>query len=137
MRPTNLFEKILPSLINLAAVVLLSIPVVWNQTDIVTKKIYIIFIFFSYNLLFLFFNKNRCLGMMIVGTYWEKDYPLKNKLLWLILYTLSFSTLFFWLFFPFDLFVINLLFLQLPTILTKRTTLHGFLSGQMATVKNS
>ncbi len=74
--------------------------------------------------------------MTIVGTYWAKDYPLKNQLIWLSLYTLSFSTLLFWVFFPFDLFLINMLCLQLPMILIKKTTLHGFLSGQMVTIKN-
>jgi len=136
MKKTNLFEKALPSLINLVVVALLSIPLIWTPWDIITKKICIIGLFFIYNLLFLFFNKNRCLGMIIVDTYWKKEYSLKNKLIFLILYALSFSTLFFWIFFPLDLFLVNMLFLQLPMILIKGTTFHGYLSGQMVTVKS-
>lgn len=75
--------------------------------------------------------------MMVLGTQWEREYSTKNKLVFLILYTLSFSTLFFWVFFSFDLFLANILLLQIPMILMTGTTLHGFLSGNMTTVKNT
>ena len=135
MRKTNLLEKALPSLVNVLIIATLSSPLIWIPWDIATKKIITIGLFFFYNLFFLVFNNNRCLGMIIIDTHWEKDYPLKNKLVFILLYSLSFSTLFFWFFFPFDLLLFNMLVLQLPLILIKGTTLHGFLSGDMVTIK--
>jgi len=90
--------------------------------------------FFLYNLFFMAFFKNRDLGMMIAKTYWEKDYPIVNQIIYAFLYTGSFATLFIWIWFPFDLFLFNMLFIQLPCILITGTTLHGLLSGRMITV---
>lgn len=135
MRKTKLFEKALPSLMNVSFVAILSIPLTWIHCDTATKKIIVIGLFFAYNLFFLIFNNNRCLGMIITDTHWKKTYPLKNKFMFIFLYSLSFSTLFFWFFFPFDLFLFNMLILQIPLILIKGTTLHGFLSGDMVTIK--
>ena len=73
--------------------------------------------------------------MMILNIHWKEKYPLKNQLIHSVLYTASFSTLLFWVWFPLDLFLINMLLLQLPTILLTGTTFHGYLSGNMVTVK--
>lgn len=137
MRKTNLFEKGLASLINVSAVAILSTPLIWMPWTLMTKKIIVIAIWLLFNLAFLVFNRNRGLGMIIANTHWKKDYPIKSKLLFLVFYSLSFSTLFFWISFPLDLFLANMLLLQVPMILITGTTLHGFLSGKMVTVKNS
>ena len=75
------------------------------------------------------FNQNRCLGMMLFGTTWSRSKKKGHEHLFIILYTVSFSSLFFSIWFPFDLFLVNILLLQLPSILLTKTTFHGFLSG--------
>jgi hypothetical protein len=99
-------------------------------------KIAVIAIFFVYNLGFALFNENRCLGMIIAKTSWQKEFSLFQKLVYTVLYTLSFSTIFFWVVFPFDLLLANLLILQLPLILLRQTTLHAFLSGKNKTIRS-
>lgn len=74
--------------------------------------------------------------MILLNIHWKKDYSIKQQLLYVFLYTLSFSTIVIWVFFPFDLLIFNLLFIQLPTVLITGTTLHGFLSGKMSGYKN-
>ena len=93
--------------------------------------------FFLYKLVFVIFNNNRTLGMIITKTYWQEEYSLKKQLLHSVLYTASFSTLLFWVYFPFDLFIANILILQIPTILLKNMTFHEYLSGGMKAIKKS
>ena len=66
---------------------------------------------------------------------WKEEYPLLNQFIHAVLYTLSFSTLLFWIYFPFDLFLVNILLIQLPSILLTGSTLHGYLAGKMTTIK--
>jgi hypothetical protein len=73
----------------------------------------------------------RCFGMRLFGTIWEKKYSRLQRNVYSVLYTLSFSTMFFSLYFPFDLLVVNLFFIQLPTVYFSGTTFHGLLSGNM------
>jgi hypothetical protein len=73
--------------------------------------------------------------MIILGIKWKEEYSLKQQLIYVFLYSLSFSTIVIWIFFPFDLLLFNLLFIQLPTVLLTGTTLHGFLSGRMSGYK--
>jgi len=73
--------------------------------------------------------------MIILNTYWKKDYSFFNYLIFVILYTLSFSTLLFYIYFPLDLFLMNMALLQLPTVILKKTTFHGLLSGNIIGVK--
>jgi len=130
---TNWFEKLSVSIINVAFVVIIFIPLSFLLD--INWRLLLILIFFTYNLFFLLFNHNRCLGTIILGFKWKKDYSFLNHLIFIILYTLSFSTLLFYIYFPFDLFLINMFLLQLPIVLIKGTTLHGFLSGNMVGVK--
>lgn len=134
MQPTSIFQKILPSVINVAIVLLLSTPFLLLLNKSIIIKLVIIAIFFLYNLIFLIFTHNRDLGMIIIGTDWKENYPVINQLIYMILYTLSFSTLLFWIYFPFDLFLANMILLQLPTIILTDTTFHGYLSGNMVTM---
>jgi hypothetical protein len=70
-----------------------------------------------------------------LNTKWKKEYSLKNHIIFSFLYTLSFSTIVIWIFFPFDLLIFNLLFVQLPSVLISGYTLHGYLSGKMVSSK--
>jgi len=135
-RPTNIYEKLVPSLINAVVVLVISLPFLLLWSFGLKWKIAVIAIFFVYNLGFAIFNENRCLGMIIAKTSWQKKFSLFQKLVYTILYTLSFSTIFFWVFFPFDLLLANLLLLQLPLILLRQTTLHAFLSGKNKTIRS-
>jgi hypothetical protein len=132
-RETYWYEKLLASVINVTFVTMIFIPLSFLIN--INWKLLLILIFFGYNLFFLFFNKNRCLGMIILNTYWKKDYSFFNYLIFVILYTLSFSTLLFYIYFPLDLFLMNMALLQLPTVILKKTTFHGLLSGNIIGVK--
>lgn len=134
-RKTSAFEKLLPSAVNASVALTISFPflIVFGFGN--TWKFSIIAIFFLVSIMFMLFNKNRDLGMILTKTYWEKGYPKRQQLLYNFLYALSFSTLFFYIRFHFDVFILNILLLQLPTIFLTGTTLHGYLSGGMTTVK--
>ncbi len=135
LRKTTLFEKLFTSAIGALLVLLISAPLllIWGFSPL--WKLSVIFLFFLYNVLFLMFNNNRCLGMIIIKTNWAQQYSKSQHFIWIVLYTASFSTLFWWSWFPFDLFLINMLLIQLPTVLLTGTTFHGWLSGKMETVK--
>ncbi len=135
MRDTTAIEKLLPSALNATTSVFLSIPCYIYFDFSLYWKLSVIIIF--YLLQIIDTNENvtfRCFGMRILGTVWEKKYSGFQRNLYSILYTLSFSTLFFWVYFPFDLLLINLLLIQLPTIYFSGTTLHGLLSGNIRSV---
>lgn len=136
MRKTSIIEKILPSAINAAVVIAFSLPILY-YSSLTVWKISTILLFFIYNLLFLIFNKNRCLGMILCGTNWSRKNAPHHEYLYIILYTLSFSTLFVWVWFPFDIFLANIFLLQLPAVLLTSTTFHGFLAGNKYTVIKS
>lgn len=134
MKQTNIFQKILPSVINAIAVFMISLPFLAQTENALAKKAIVTGIFFIYCLYFQIFNKNEDLGMLIFRTKWKEKYPAKNQLIYNVLYTLSFATLFFHVFFVFDLFLVNMILLQLPFVIKTGTTLHGFLAGKMMTV---
>lgn len=135
LRKTTIFQKAGASLINAVVILIFFIPVSFFMQDIALKKIAIIGMFFFYNILFLVFNKNRCLGMIVFGTHYSEKKSKVSHIIYNILYTLSFSTLLFWFYFPLDLFIANMLLLQLPMVLLTRTTLHGYLAGRISTSK--
>ena len=132
MKNTNILEKIAPSIINASVAIILSLPIL-SLHNITLWKISAISLFFLYNLYFLVFNENICLGMMICNTRWKKQVSFKNEFIYIVLYTISFSTLFFWVWFPFDIFLINIFILQLTTVLITGTTLHAYLTGKDST----
>ena len=133
MRKTTVIEKLIPSAINALIVFCISAPLFYVM-PILYWKISVISIFFAYNLIFLFYNDNRCLGMMLYGTHWKKKVHFNHELLYIVLYTASFSSVFMQIWFPFDILLINLLIIQLPTILITGTTLHGYLSGEKSSI---
>ncbi len=137
MKDSSTFQKLMSSVINILITLIIFIPFYFLVEETITRKFILIGIFFIYNFLFLVFNNSRCLGMIIMNTHYDKIHPKKNQLIYLILYTLSFSSLLFSVFFPFDLFIINMVLLQLPSIILKKTTFHGYLSGNIKTVSNN
>lgn len=137
MRKVSSIIKLTNSIINVIFVFIIFIPFLFFINNLLYKKLIFILMFFIYKLVFLFFNDNRTIGMMITKTYWKKEYPLRNQLIHAVLYTLSFSTLLFWIFFPFDLFLENILLFQLPSMKLTGMTLHEYLSGKMEGVKKS
>lgn len=129
---TNALQKLSVSVINVFFVLLLSVPFYIHYGLSVQYKASLVIIFLVYNLSFIFTTKNRCLGMIILNINWRDNYPLRNQIIYAFLYTLSFSTALIWIFFPFDLLLVNLLFIQLPFVLKTGTTAHGYFSGKMS-----
>ena len=67
---------------------------------------------------------------------WAKDYPIKNHIIFALLYSLSFATAVTWIVFPFDVLLVNLLCIQLPMVLKTGYTLHGYLAGKMYGIRS-
>lgn len=132
---TNALQKLSVSIINVFFVLLLSSPFYYYYGFVTGYKVILVMLFFIYNLSFIFLTKNRSLGMMILNIFWKDEYSLKNQIIYVFLYTLSFSTAVIWILFPFDLLLVNLLLIQLPMVLLTGTTLHGYLSGKMSGFK--
>lgn len=135
MRTTTVWEKIGSSVINIIIVFVIFLPFYFFIDDYVMQKVVFITLFFVYTMIFFFSNHNRCIGMMIMHVYYAGSYDFWKHFFYNIFYTMSFATIFFWIFVPFDLLIFNLLFLQLPVILIKKTTLHGYIAGDIVTVK--
>jgi hypothetical protein len=129
---TNALDKLLVSIINFAIVAIPTVPF-WF---IGHWRVALVGFFLAYQIIIAFTKTGRSVGMRLLKIRWAKDYPLKERLIFAILYTASFATVVVWLFFPFDLLVFNLLFIQLPMVLATGYTLHGFLSGRMYGVKS-
>jgi len=123
---------ILPPIIN--GLIIFFFGVVLASFQFLPAKIFIILLFFLYNLYFLIFHQSRDLAMILLDLDWRQSYPLKNKIAHLVLYTASFASIFYYLIFPFDLLLINIFVLQFPTILLKESTFQERLAGNMQTV---
>ncbi|MBI2507654.1 hypothetical protein HYV89_01745 [Candidatus Woesearchaeota archaeon] len=135
MRQVSSIEKLINSVINVAVVSIAFLPFFLIVNNSLIKKLIFISLFLLYKLIFVFFNKNRTFGMMITKTYWKKKYKIKQQVIHAVLYTASFSTLLFWIFFPFDLFLVNILLIQLPSMKLTGMTLHEYLCGGMQGIK--
>lgn len=133
-KTTNPLEKVGASFFNMIIALGLSVPFLLILGPTLYWKISVIIMFGLYESFIFIFQKDRCFGMKIMDTYWRKHYTFKQHFIFNIFYTLSFSTLLIYIWFPLDLLIINILFIQLPMSLITGTTLHGYLSG-METVK--
>jgi len=134
MRETYWWEKLGASLVNILIVGIFTFLLTKLNFEI-SWKIMAVLIFFFYSLAFLATPLKRDIGMIVIGSYWKKDYPSRSHLIFIILYTLSFTTIFIRVFFPFDLLFLNLAF-QLLVIKLTGTTLHGYLAGNLVTIRN-
>jgi hypothetical protein len=129
---TNAWQKLLVSIINVLFIFIISIPVLLLFGFSLEYKLTAILLFLAYQLIIALLPAHKDLGNLLTKTTWIKKYPLKNHVIFALLYTFSFSTILIWIFFPFDLLLVNLLFIQLPFIQKTGYTLHGFLSGKMS-----
>lgn len=132
-KKTNAFWKLANSVVNVTFVFLVSLPFLflWEFHSL-EYKVLVVALFLAYELIVAFTPKKTDFGDLVTGTWWIKEYPLKNHVTFAFLYSLSFSTAFIWIFFPFDLLLFNILCIQLPVVLLTGHTLHGYLSGKMA-----
>lgn len=134
-RETTPLEKLLTSCINVAIVFPFLLPCFFLALPVFYLKLIFVALFLLENLLAISFNNYRLPGMVIQNTHWKQHYALAQQLTHAVLYTLSFSTALFWIAFPGDLLLFNILALQLPCVLLTKATLHGLLSGTMVDVK--
>lgn len=137
MKTTKWHEKLGASLINVAIVMALSGIFKPLMADEVERTGLLIGLFFFYNILRSYLPSFRCAGMRLVGSYWRVQPTIAQRMIYSVLYTLSFATWFVQIRFPFDAGLFNLLFMQLPCIALTGTTLHAWLSGNMVTVKTA
>jgi len=135
MRDTRIIEKIFPSIINTVLLLIITLPILYLRGPDLVWKLTIIGLFYIIQIGHTHENAEfRCFGMKVFGTRWKKKYTKLQRNIYSILYTLSFATLFISFYYPFDVFIINMLALQLPAVLLTGTTLHGYFSGNMRTV---
>jgi len=131
MKKTSLLDKLLVSIINLLVVLILTAPFFW----IGGWRWVLVGTFLIYQLIIALTKTGQSIGMRLLKIKWNKKYPLKNRLIFAILYSASFATIVIWIFFPFDLLLFNLICIQLPMVLITGSTLHAYLAGRMYGVK--
>lgn len=132
-KKTNAFWKLANSLVNVSFVFLVALPFLFMfGFDSFEYKVIVVLLFLVYELIVAITPRKIDFGDLLTSTRWIKKYSLRNHVTFAVLYSLSFSTTFIWIFFPFDLLLVNLLFLQLPFVLKTGHTVHGYLSGKMA-----
>ena len=134
-RVTSPTEKLLNSAINVLVALLLAAPCLLLNLSALQLKLVLVAVFFAENLESMLLHGYRLPGMWVLGSHWKMTYPMARQLMHAVFYSASFSTLLFWVWFPGDLLLINLLCLQLPCVLLTGTTLHGWLAGNMVDVK--
>lgn len=134
-RSTKIIEKLFVSLINVLITGAMVIPFAIVFGLGITLWLIWATLFFLLNLVFEF-RFDRCPGMLVLRIHYNHRRNIAQKLLYCVFYTISFSTIFVWAWFPFDIFLANMILLQLPMVLKTGTTLHGFLAGKLVTMKD-
>lgn len=124
-------DKLGVSIINALIVIVATFPFLLFFGFDLRYRIVVGVAFFLYQIIIALTPSKRSVGMIVLKSEWSKRYSLANHLTFAVLYSLSFATALIWLFFPFDLLILNLIVVQLPMVLTTGYTLHGYLSGQM------
>lgn len=129
IRPTTALEKVTASAINAVFAFGCATPflIAWGPT--LSWKISVVVIFALYEALVFSLYKDRCFGMQILNMYHKYRFNKHDHILYCIFYALSFSSCLIYIWFPFDLLLVNIFFVQLPVVLMTGTTLHGWLSG--------
>lgn len=133
MKTTNTYQELLPSIINVFITFMILLPFLYIFDSTIDWRLYWILIFLIYNL-FCEFVLKRCIGMMVVKTRYQNEKTHFQKVIYVILYSISFTTLLFYVYFPFDLLLINMILFQLPSIFITGNTFHGLLSGNIKTI---
>lgn len=127
-----ILQKFSPPILN--SMIIVGIGIILAPFQILPPKIFIVILFVIYNLGCFLFNKNRDLGMAMVGVYWKQNYNRAQQLFYIILYTLSFTSIFFHIFFPFDLLLFNVVLLQVPSLFYGGMYFQNLLAGKMELV---
>lgn len=135
MKKNSPLQKLTTSAINVTITLAIYSPLHFLIQSTLNKKLLIITIFFLTHQLFIFTKTKRCIGMRFTKTKYKTIPTSFQYTIYSILYTASFATLLFHIYFPLDIFLANMLLIQLPTIILTGTTLHGYLSGNISTVK--
>lgn len=133
MRVTTYWEELVASLADIIVIGVITL-LLHSKFASIPWQIIAIVTFFLYSLLFLMTPSKRDLGMFVVKSYWKEPYSLQAFVIYTVLYTLSFSTLFVQILFPFDILILNLI-AQAIVIRYTGTTIHGYLAGNITTVK--
>lgn len=134
-RNTTIIEKAVPSLINTGFVFFILSPFIVFYGFTLGIRCALVCLFLLVQIVDTHTRSQfRCIGMRALGSYWAHNYSSRQKLLYSILYSASFATLVFYVYIPLDIFVVNMLLVQLPCIMLTGTTLHGFLAGNMQSV---
>jgi hypothetical protein len=123
----HILPKAIASTVNCAVIFAASLPI-YTLAGLTWWRVSSVVLFFLYNILL----SRRCWGMMVARTHLN----LPASLTYCALYTGSFTTLLFWIWVPFDLAFANGVFLQLPCLLIKKNTLHGYLAGRRTMTEN-
>jgi len=117
---STIAQKITASWVNMALVITLALPFLY--IDIERWKFMTVACFALYTALFTY---HRDPGMRFAGTYnCANSY---HVLTYIVCYTFGFSTLFYWVIFPADLFLLNGL-LQAICLYNTGNTLHGWIA---------
>lgn len=135
LRRTTAAEKLLTSAVNVAVAVLVWLPLACLLPGLLAGKLALVGVFLLENLACIALCQYRLPGMLVQGAFWCRPWPRRNQCLHAILYTASFASLLFWVWVPLDLFLFNMLLLQLPALRLTGTTLHGWLAGGMVDCK--
>jgi hypothetical protein len=135
MRPTTPLQKLIISAINVIIVLAVYSPLHFLIQSTLNKKLLIVAIFFITHQLFILTKTKHCIGMRLMKTKYKTIPTNLQYTIYSTLYTASFTTLLFHIYFPLDIFLVNMLLIQLPTIILTGTTFHGYLSGNISTVK--
>jgi hypothetical protein len=134
MQFTTVPQKFFASALNAMTVLIITSPLLLLLGFTWEWKLTTIIIFFLYEIILLATKDKRDFGMVLVKSYWREPFTIFQYIIYNVFYTLSFATLFFYIIFPGDILILNLLFIQLPLVIFTKSTLHGCLSG-MATIQ--
>lgn len=135
---TKWHQKFFASIINVLTVFILLTPIWFLDISAGWQKFIIIILFFAYELISMILAKDgRDFGMRVVGSRWRKDYSIRRKVVYAFFYTASFASVLYWVRYPFDLLAMNLLLIQLPSVLLSGTTFHGWLAGMVSVIGES
>ena len=129
---TTALDKLIVSVVNIIPSIAVAL-LLYSYTD---WRVVLVGSFLVYQLIVALTPTKRSIGMRSLRIDWAKDYPIKNHIIFALLYSLSFATAVTWIVFPFDVLLVNLLCIQLPMVLKTGYTLHGYLAGKIHGIRS-
>ncbi len=129
-RQTTRLEKIIASLVNIGVCFILSLPILIVYRSRVQWQIAFVVAAGIYQVIVATILRDRCLGLRAIKARWEQErYPTRRRIIFHTLYFLHDASVAVWIFFPFDIFLANILILQLPLLLIANSTFQNWTSG--------